>query len=111
MIERWSSGVADENMDEAILVDLAAIIHRHPWWRARARLTLALLKDLEIRPPATILDAGCGWGTTLDALERRGYAASGADISRQGFGTTRPARSQADRGRLDATLPRGNRAV
>ena len=30
-----------------------------------------------------MLDAGCGWGTTLEALEARGYRAVGADISRK----------------------------
>jgi len=29
-----------------------------------------------------VLDAGCGWGVTLSALERRGYHASGLDIAR-----------------------------
>ena len=69
-------------MAEAILVELADRVHAHPWWRARARLTLALLSRLGVRPPARVLDAGCGWGTTLEALERRGFRASGMDISR-----------------------------
>jgi SAM-dependent methyltransferase len=30
-----------------------------------------------------VLDAGCGWGVTLDALERRGFDAVGMDISRR----------------------------
>ncbi len=51
MITTWSGGAADENMAEDILVDLAELIHRHPWWRARARLTLALLRRLGIAPP------------------------------------------------------------
>jgi predicted TPR repeat methyltransferase len=46
-------------------------------------LTLALLDRLGIQSPARVLDAGCGWGTTLEALERRGYQAAGMDISRQ----------------------------
>ena len=83
MIARWSEGIADANMAEDILVDLGALIGRHPWWRARTALTLELLDRLSIRPPARILDAGCGWGTTLEALEARGYRAVGADISRR----------------------------
>ena len=47
------------------------------------RLTLALLDRLGIRPPARILDAGCGWGSTLIGLERAGYRVVGADISRR----------------------------
>ncbi|MGP0070284.1 MAG: class I SAM-dependent methyltransferase [Isosphaeraceae bacterium] len=83
MIARWSEGIADDNMAEDILVDLGTLIGRHPWWRARTALTLELLDRLGIRPPARVLDAGCGWGTTLEALEARGYRAVGADISRK----------------------------
>jgi SAM-dependent methyltransferase len=83
VITIWSEGIADENMDEDILVDLAEQVSRHPWWIARASLTLALLERLGIRPPTRVLDAGCGWGLTLEALERRGYNAAGMDISRR----------------------------
>ena len=83
MIARWSEGVADENMAEDILVELGALIRRHPWWRARTRLTLGLLGRLGVAPPARVLDAGCGWGTTLEGLEGRGYRVVGADISRR----------------------------
>jgi cyclopropane fatty-acyl-phospholipid synthase-like methyltransferase len=83
MITTWSEGIADENMAEDILVDLAPLIHRHPWWRARSELTLALLEHLGVKPPARVLDVGCGWGTTLEALERRGYQTAGVDISRR----------------------------
>src|SRR4051812_41216328 len=65
MITTWSRGVADENMPEEVLVALADPIRRHPWWSARARLTLELLDRLGVRPPARVLDAGCGWGVTL----------------------------------------------
>lgn len=82
MIQTLSRGVADENMPESILVDLAAAIHRHPWWTARTRLALGLLDRLEIHPPARVLDAGCGWGTTLEGLEKAGYQTAGMDISR-----------------------------
>jgi SAM-dependent methyltransferase len=83
VITTWSEGIAGANMDEAILVELAQIVRAHPWWRARARLTLTLLHRLGVRSPARVLDAGCGWGTTLEALERRGYRAAGMDISRR----------------------------
>jgi SAM-dependent methyltransferase len=83
VITTWSEGVADDNMAESILVELADLVHAHPWWRARARLTLALLERLGVGTPASVLDAGCGWGTTLEALERRGYKAAGMDISRR----------------------------
>lgn len=83
MIERWSEGIADDNMAEEILIDLTEIIHRHPWWQARATLTLDLLRRLGLEPPARILDVGCGWGVTLESLEKRGYEVIGMDISRR----------------------------
>ena len=83
MIDRWSEGSADDNMAEAILVELGGLIRKHPWWKARSSLTLRLLDRLEIRPPSRVLDAGSGWGTTLEALERAGYRVVGADISRK----------------------------
>jgi 2-polyprenyl-3-methyl-5-hydroxy-6-metoxy-1,4-benzoquinol methylase len=83
MITKWSEGEADVNMDEDILVELSQTIHRHPWWRARASLTIALLKRLGVNRSARVLDAGCGWGVTLGLLERCGYRADGLDISRR----------------------------
>jgi 2-polyprenyl-3-methyl-5-hydroxy-6-metoxy-1,4-benzoquinol methylase len=83
MIERWSEGAADDNMSEEILVELGDVVRRHPWWRARTRLTMRLLDELQIAPPAMVLDAGCGWGATLEALEARGYRAVGMDVSRR----------------------------
>lgn len=83
MIRTWSKGDADDNMPENLLVDLEATVRRHPWWTARARLALAVLQRYGIAPPATILDAGCGWGTNLTALETGGYRVSGLDISRR----------------------------
>lgn len=83
MIRTWSRGLADVGMAEAILVELQGVIRRHPWWHARARLTTALLEQAGVEAPARVLDAGCGWGVTLDRLEQRGYRAEGLDISRQ----------------------------
>ncbi len=105
MIDRWSSGAADENMGEAILVEQAHLIRRHPWWIARARLTMSLLDRLGIGPPARVLDAGCGWGATMIALERRGYRAVGMDVSRRALemlDAERPGRHLAE---ADLTRP------
>ena len=82
MIERWSEGTALKNMPEDILLDLGAIVRRHPWWQARAWLTIRLLRELAIMPGACVLDAGCGWGVTLEALEMAGYEVAGLDQSR-----------------------------
>src|SRR6516225_4050840 len=83
MIITWSQGAPEENMDEEILVQLSDIVARHPWWAARADIVLALLDELGMRPPARILEAGCGWGTNLEALEAAGYQVTGLDISRR----------------------------
>ncbi|MBV8487518.1 MAG: methyltransferase domain-containing protein [Planctomycetaceae bacterium] len=83
MIERWSEGTADRGMAEEILLELMEQVRRHPWWQARASLVLALLRRLKIVPSARILDVGCGWGVTLEALEKSGYRAVGMDISRR----------------------------
>ena len=69
MITSWSSGAPEANMDEDILLSLGEIVVRHPWWRARAALVLALLERLAIPRSADILEAGCGWGTNLEVLE------------------------------------------
>jgi SAM-dependent methyltransferase len=83
MIETWTRGAADDNMPEAILVETLARVRRHPWWRARARLALAILKSAGITPPQPVLDVGCGWGVNLDELEKAGYGVAGLDISPQ----------------------------
>src|SRR5262245_50956596 len=83
MIDTWSSGDPDLGMPDEMLVDLFPIAHRHPWWRARARLIVDLLMEQGVRPPARVLDAGCGWGVTLEFLERRGYRPVGLDVSRR----------------------------
>ena len=100
MITTWSEGMADENMAESILVEQTGLIRRHPWWRARAALTLALLGRLGVRPPARVLDVGCGWGVTLEALERHGYRAVGLDISRRAL----KALDRPDRAMIEADL-------
>jgi SAM-dependent methyltransferase len=83
MIETWSTGVADDSMSEDLLVELSDTVRRHPWWVARANLALTLLRQNSVRPPAHVLDVGCGWGTNLVALENAGYRVSGLDISRR----------------------------
>jgi SAM-dependent methyltransferase len=83
VITIWSDGAAGDHMEESILVDLAPRIRRHPWWKARSRLVISLLTRLGIDPPSRVFDAGCGWGTTLEALEAHGYEVTGMDVSRR----------------------------
>lgn len=103
MIVTWSRGNADENMSEAILTDLAGLVRRHPWWQARATLALALLRNMQVHPPARVLDVGCGWGLNLAALERAGYRTTGLDVSRRALeGLDRPGRELIE---ADLTQP------
>jgi len=83
MITTWSTGAPEASMDEQILIELGDVVARHPWWLARTQLVLALLEKLNIRPPAAVLEAGCGWGTNLAALEAAGYQITGLDVSRK----------------------------
>lgn len=83
MIEFHSKGFAANNMPEAILVQTLEQVRLHPWWHARAKLALAVLRRYAVMPPASVIDVGCGWGVNLDALEAAGYRACGMDISRQ----------------------------
>jgi len=82
-IEVWSHGDADTNMDQRILVCLADRVRVHPWWRSRTKLARWILRSEGIFPPAPLLDAGCGWGSTYLSLEAEGYRVTGSDISRQ----------------------------
>ena len=90
-------------MDEEILVALRDVIARHPWWAARADLVLALLEQLRILPPAIVLEAGCGWGTNLEALEAAGYRITGLDVSRKMLDQL----DRADRQLVEADLSQG----
>jgi SAM-dependent methyltransferase len=83
MITIWSEGDSEAYMPAALSAEMSRAVHTHPWWQARARLTLALLERNAIVAPARVLDAGCGWGVTLEALERRGYRVTGLDVARK----------------------------
>jgi len=83
MITVWSQGRANENMPETMLVETLANVRRHPWWRARARLALSLIKANGFCPPDSVLDVGCGWGVNLEILEDAQYHVTGLDVSRQ----------------------------
>jgi SAM-dependent methyltransferase len=100
MITSWSRGSAEDNMDEDILVQLSGIVSRHPWWTSRSNIALALLNELCVFPPADILEAGCGWGTNLRALEASGYRVTGLDISRKALARL----DRADRQLIEADL-------
>lgn len=107
MIVSWSPGGAPQSMPEAILLETGAMVRQHPWWNARAALTMRLLQRVGIGPGARVLDAGCGWGVTLETLERNGYQATGLDGCRAVLeALDRPGRLlvQADLGQPLATI-------
>ena len=100
MIISWSHGDAKDNMDEGILVELGDLIARHPWWAARSRLLLQLLRRIGRQTPCRVIEAGCGWGTNLRELERSGYAVTGLDVSRNALVRL----DRADRTLIEADL-------
>jgi SAM-dependent methyltransferase len=65
-------------------------------------MTVALLERVGLRPPARVLDAGCGWGVTFETLEKRGYRCAGLDISRRNLEDL----DRADRELIEADLTR-----
>jgi SAM-dependent methyltransferase len=81
MIQTLTEGAVDEGMPEEMLTETLERVRRHPWWMARTKLALAVLRQNGISAPAAVADVGCGWGITLDALEAAGYKAIGLDIS------------------------------
>jgi SAM-dependent methyltransferase len=83
VITTWSEGAPGEGMPEEMLVETLELARAHPWWAARARLALTMLRAEGLGPPASIVDVGCGWGVNLQALESAGYRATGLDASRQ----------------------------
>ena len=83
MITTWSRGCPDSSMAEGLLVETWRKVRAHPWWAARAKLVVALLREHGIQAPASVLEAGCGWGVNLDALEEAGYRVTGLDVSRR----------------------------
>jgi len=82
MITTWSKGDVEAGMSEDLLLETEKQVNQHPWWHARAKLTVSLLRRAEVYPPARVLDAGCGWGLMLKHLEHHAYPTVGLDISR-----------------------------
>jgi SAM-dependent methyltransferase len=83
VIEKWSEGEPGDGMPDEALVEGLTLVRAHPWWAARARLAVSMLRAEGLAPPASLIDVGCGWGVNLQALESAGYQAVGLDASRQ----------------------------
>jgi len=70
-------------MPEELLLKTLQLVQKHPWWQARSKLALVLLRHYGITAPASVLDVGCGWGVNLQALESGDYRVTGLDVSRK----------------------------
>jgi SAM-dependent methyltransferase len=68
---------------------LADIERWHFWFVGRRRLIDRLVGRYLPGPPATLLDAGCGTGATLEWLAARGYRVTGCDQRPEGLGQVR----------------------
>jgi SAM-dependent methyltransferase len=83
VIVTWSKGPADLGMPEQMLTETLQKVRQHPWWHARSKLALAVLRQYGVSSTGAVIDIGCGWGINLDGLESARYSATGLDISRQ----------------------------
>jgi SAM-dependent methyltransferase len=67
---------------------MLALDERHWWYRGRRRMLAALLDGIELPAAASVLDAGCGSGRTLDELARYGNA-HGVELNPLGLAAAR----------------------
>jgi SAM-dependent methyltransferase len=67
-------------MDQIVMQAMLGADERHWWYRGRRRVIRAELERLALAEPATILDAGCGSGRTMQLLSAYGVA-SGVELS------------------------------
>ena len=66
-----------------------------------------LVKELRLKPAATILDVGCGTGRHAIELARRGFAVTGVDLS---YGMLAEARKSAKKAKVAVTWVHANAA-
>jgi SAM-dependent methyltransferase len=69
--------------DPELLRMLESSQRSHFWFRARNRQILDFLAEDGVRPPARILEVGCGSGTVLSALADAGYRMTGVEMHRE----------------------------
>jgi SAM-dependent methyltransferase len=59
-------------MERSVYDEMAALDQRHWWYRARREVIDALIRRLDLREGARILEIGCGTGHNLEMLSRFG---------------------------------------
>jgi 2-polyprenyl-3-methyl-5-hydroxy-6-metoxy-1,4-benzoquinol methylase len=70
---------ADFDLDPDLLAGLWRMEDHHFWHAARNRFILRALASAGVRPPAAVLEVGCGAGAVARALHARGYRVTGVD--------------------------------
>jgi SAM-dependent methyltransferase len=85
---------------------VVAYDEHHWWYRGRRRVIAAALSRLEIPRPASLLDAGCGSGRTMDELRQFGPV-TGFDLSEQGVAVARARGHEATVARVEE-IPHGD---
>jgi 2-polyprenyl-3-methyl-5-hydroxy-6-metoxy-1,4-benzoquinol methylase len=69
--------------DPELLRMLESSQGEHFWFPARNRQIVAFLRSEGLRPPARVLEVGCGSGTVLSALAAAGFDATGLEMHRE----------------------------
>jgi SAM-dependent methyltransferase len=80
---------------------MLALDERHWWYSGRRRVLNAVLEGLDLPPRASILDAGCGSGRTLDELRRYGEV-RGMELNPVGVAAARARGHHVEEGRVEA---------
>ena len=71
----------DFSLDASVIEDLWAMEERHFWHRARNEWIVKALAASDVRPPARVLEVGCGSGAVTGALAAAGYDLVGVDTA------------------------------
>ena len=69
----------DFPFDPVVFESVWRMEERHFWHAARNEWILEALRDHGVRPPARLLDVGCGSGAVACFLSRQGYRVTGID--------------------------------
>lgn len=80
VISELAAGHAGYSVEDArVMAALTRAEDRHFWHLSRNRLVSDRLRRLGVRPPATVLELGCGGGCVAAHLARLGYEVTGVE--------------------------------